>query len=319
MRNLKITTVLLFSAIASAMCEPAWSAETPPQFVRSWGREGSSPGWFYGPTAIAGDAAGSIYVSDGLNDRIEKFDANGNFLYDWGFSGSGPGQFYFPWGIDCDAAGNVYVSDLDNNRIQKFTKFGGFLTQWGSYGTEPGQWINAPFFAIDESDQIYLGDGVNNRIQKFDSNGTLLAVWETPGFAARGMAAGGGRVYAVDHHTSQIRVFDTQGNPQATFGSAGYGYGELFWPWDLELDDAGNLYVTSVDDSRITKFSPSHEVLSQWGTSGAGPGQFGNEQAVYVHPNRLIYIVDRQHARVEVFEAGAVPATPVSWGAIKAS
>lgn len=174
-------------------------------------------------------------------------------------------------------------------------------------------------FAIDELDQIYLGDGSNQRIQKFDSDGNLLAIWETPGFEARGMAAGGGRVYAVDRHTSEIRMFDTQGNLQATFGSAGQEYGQLFWPWDLELDAAGNLYVTSVDDSRITKFSPNHEVLSQWGTEGFGPGQFGHEQAVYVHPNRLIHILDRNNKRVQVFEAGAVAATPVTWGAIKAS
>jgi DNA-binding beta-propeller fold protein YncE len=290
------------------------AAEAPPSLVRSWGSVGSAPGQFYGPTAIGGDAAGNIYVSDGLNNRIQKFDANGNFLLQWGTRGSGPGQLWFPWGIDCDATGNVYVSDLWNNRVQKFSSNGQYLARWGSLGSGPGQFDNAPFLAVDDSDRVYVADGTNRRIQKFDADGHLLDIWSTPEFSTAGIAVSGGRVIAVNGGQPELREYDLHGNVLGTFGSGGYGYGELFRPWDVELDEAGSLYVTSVNESRITKFSAGHELLTQWGA----PVEFGDEQAVYVHPNHLVYVVDRIHGRVLVYEVGAVAARSTSWGAIKA-
>ena len=34
-----------------------------------------------------------VYVADSNNDRIQKFDINGNFIKSWGSMGTGDGQF----------------------------------------------------------------------------------------------------------------------------------------------------------------------------------------------------------------------------------
>ena len=39
------------------------------------------------PAAVATDAAGDVYVTDGGNQRIQKFDSAGNFLRAWGRGG----------------------------------------------------------------------------------------------------------------------------------------------------------------------------------------------------------------------------------------
>jgi DNA-binding beta-propeller fold protein YncE len=59
-------------------------------------------------------------VLDKSNNRIQKFDSNGNFIMKWGSPGTADGQFNFPDGIAIDSEGNVYVADSDNNRIQVF-------------------------------------------------------------------------------------------------------------------------------------------------------------------------------------------------------
>ena len=50
-----------------------------------WGKDGSENGEFRGPSGIAVDTAGNIYVADTGNDRIQKFNRNGKFIAAWGF------------------------------------------------------------------------------------------------------------------------------------------------------------------------------------------------------------------------------------------
>ena len=48
--------------------------------ITKWGSPGAANGQFDDPQSVATDPAGNVYVADTLNDRIQKFDANGAFL-----------------------------------------------------------------------------------------------------------------------------------------------------------------------------------------------------------------------------------------------
>ena len=69
---------------------------------------------------MAVDSAGNVYVIDGDNSRIQKFDSSGNFITKWGEFGSGDGQLNRPNGIAVGSSGDIYVIDSVNNRVQKF-------------------------------------------------------------------------------------------------------------------------------------------------------------------------------------------------------
>jgi len=96
-------------------------------YITQWGTQGSGNGQFSGntnylssPYGIGVDPHGDIFVTDGGNYRIQKFDSNGNYITQWGTQGSGNGQFSDTFNVVSDSDGNIYVADRGNYRIQKF-------------------------------------------------------------------------------------------------------------------------------------------------------------------------------------------------------
>ena len=89
------------------------------------------------PSDVAFDAAGNVYIADGMgaDNRIAVFNKEGNWLRGWGQTGSGQGQFKGIHGIVSDAAGNLYVADAGNNRIQVFDGQGTFKSQITGIGS----------------------------------------------------------------------------------------------------------------------------------------------------------------------------------------
>lgn len=69
---------------------------------------------FYHPRDVALDTEQNIYVLDGGNFRIQKFDTNGKYLATFGRRGPGPSEFFEPRAIDIDTKGNIYVTEIGN-------------------------------------------------------------------------------------------------------------------------------------------------------------------------------------------------------------
>jgi surface protein len=84
-----------------------------------WGSSGSGDGQFDGVQDTAIDSSGNVYTVEHTNQRVQKFDSNGNFISKWGTPGTGDGQFSLPVSIAIDSNNNVYVLDATQKKNTK--------------------------------------------------------------------------------------------------------------------------------------------------------------------------------------------------------
>ncbi len=130
---------------------------------------------------------------------------------------------------------------------------------------------------------------------------------DDPLAAPAGVAVGAdGTLYVIDSPRDQIRVFNADGTPKATWGVSGDGPGEFGFSFDFSWGDLavapdGNLYVLDPSLARIQAFTPDGTFLFGFGERGSENGQMLYPNGIGVGPNGNVYVGDYQNHRVQVF------------------
>jgi DNA-binding beta-propeller fold protein YncE len=86
------------------------------KFLGKWTNLGSPWGLDY----VARE--NSIYMCDGVNNRVLKLNLEGEIQGVLGSYGKAPGKFDFAHSIGVDSTGAIYVAEIKNWRVQKFVK-----------------------------------------------------------------------------------------------------------------------------------------------------------------------------------------------------
>lgn len=198
---------------------------------------------FNGPTGLALDSSGNLYVADESNHRIRKINTEGTVttLAGDGYGGStdGPGstaRFYFPSALALDTSRNIYVADSINNRIRKITPSGQVSTLAGNgiggLGDSSSGSTNVKFWqpngvAVDSGGNVYVGDSYNNRLRYINRYGYVTTL------------AGSGPFGSY----STIKFADGDGSV-AKFHS----------PQGVAVDSSGNVYIADRGNHRIRRY-----------------------------------------------------------------
>ncbi len=127
----------------------------------------TAPGTFALPMGVAVDADGNVYVTDTFNDRVEIFDADGNFISTFGKNGDGPADFERPKGIAVDCDGHIWVADSAQDRVKVFNREGRLLIYFGDHGEYPGRFMGVYDITIDKLNRVITSEIYPGRVQMF--------------------------------------------------------------------------------------------------------------------------------------------------------
>ena len=256
------------------------------------------------PTGLALDTIGGVtylYVSDHDGGRVFKYNLNDGSRVLIAGRGTADGQFLWPDAIAVEpVTHDLYIADRQLHRITRLTNTGAFVMKWGDTGTQvnrfghpragsaAGQFNGPVGIAIDANGFLYTTEHENHRVQKF-------------------RVSRAGDAWNVETIT--------------TWGSGGSGPGQFNTPYGIAVDAAGNIWVADGFNSRLQRFTPSGQLLSQIVVRGAGEPHLVNTWVTF-DPEGNVYAAitsdpntggDLANQRIEKFSPAGV--SLAKWGA----
>ncbi len=203
-----------------------------------------------GPTGLAFDSAGNMYIADNGNNVIRRVDTAGNITTFVGASGGTngtAGRLSAPNGLWFDASGALYIADSGNQRVAKFvppatfTNFAGNLTAGfsGDGGPATSAKLSKPVdITLDAAGNVYVADTNNSRIRKIFADGTITTI-----------AGIGGANYGGD-------------GGSATSAS-------LSFPRSVAVSPTGTVYIADTGNHVIRVLTPTFPTISTNGVTNA--------------------------------------------------
>ena len=222
-------------------------------------------------------AAGDIYVADEFNNRVQRFDSEGNFISAWGAdvslpdggagfelcteasecqqaaaaagggTAAGNGDLDSPQSLAVDDdSGEVYVSDRDNRRVNVYDGAGAFIRSFGWDVAEAGPGNTGTGYEVcedAEGDVCKAGVGSTTpgagQFHSSAPEGDAYGIALSP---PDGEAAAG-KVFLANSGARRVESFDLDGANPANFGSEAVFGAEQ--PRNVAVDSRGILYASN--------------------------------------------------------------------------
>ena len=243
-----------------------------------------------GPTGVAVDKYGNIFIADEFNNVVRKIDTSGIMSTvagngTQGFSGDSAlaihAEMWSPADVAVDTFGNLYIVDQDNNRVRKVDTLGIMTTLAGTgvagfngdtIAANTAQ-LNFPEgIAVDKNGDVYIADLYNNRVRKVDvASGIITTV--------AGNGIGG---YSGDDSMAL--------NAEIYNASA------------VAVDDSGDIYISDFYNNRIRKVRAATGIITTIAGNGTGGysgddslatnGEIFRPQGVAVDSSGSVFIAD---------------------------
>ena len=288
-----------------------------------------------GPSGIAFDASGNMYIADSNNMVIREVNAvtgdistvvgNGKSCFPT-TSACGDGgvataaSFAFPLNIAFDLSGNLYISDWQGYKIRKVVPSGGSIAN-GTISTIAGTGVsgskgngtlattanlNHPAgLVVDSSANVYISDQYNNEIRQ---------VVQTPNASTCTQSVG----FICQWALNLAAKLSGDGLPKLQ--------GSMWNPLELAIDPSNNVYISGGNNNVVQRISAATGIFSNVAGNATNSiqGGFGGDKGLAssarmanlgasVDASGNLYIADGGNNRVRyVALAPGATATPTT-------
>ncbi|HLJ86113.1 MAG TPA: hypothetical protein VKZ53_04780 [Candidatus Angelobacter sp.] len=222
-----------------------------------------------GPSEIAVDEEGDLYIADTGNERIRRVNHATTIISTVagtgvdGFGGDGGpainSQLAFPLSVSLDSAKNLYIADFENGRVRRIASSTAVITT-AAGGAKLNEGIDATDAELGFTPNS-VGGPFSNGLA-FEPSGNLI-IADTDS----------NRVWRVNGATGIISL--ATGSPVGAFGFSGDGQDALrakfALPGDVAADRSGNIFITDSQNLRIRRLDAETREI----TTVAGNGTLG--------------------------------------------
>ena len=170
-----------------------------------------------------------------------------------------------------DARGHIYVLTRGAQAFFEFDENGGFVRSFGD-----GMFTRSHGLKIDRDGNLWATDVGAHTVVKLNPAGQVLLTIGTKG------QAGEWNETAGSHLLNQ--------------------------PNDVAIAANGDIFVAqghtpgAGGDARVLKFDKDGRFIKQWGGKGKEPGQFVVAHGIVIDGKGLLWVMDRENQRVQVFD-----------------
>jgi hypothetical protein len=254
----------------------------------STGTSGPGSGEFNTPVSVAINPAGTVFVGDKLNNRIDVLSVTGGFQRAFGANvggldidtcttscaagatGPAAGELASPSGVALDGTGDVFAGEEGNNRVSVFTENGIFERAFG--GDVGGSGVNVCTSTCVEGT---VSDG---------AAGQLNEPFEI------GFDPTRNEVLAAEFDGDRVTAYTPAGTFVQTFGQ------------DVDQGGGSGFEICTT--------------LCRFGTASALPGSFDEPSGVTVDPSGTVYVSEDNGNRVQLLRdvPPAKPSNALSFG-----
>ena len=196
----------------------------------------------------------------------------------------------------------IAVSDWGSDQVKKYSLQGELLSVIGCLGDKNGQFYRPRGLAFNNNKLLYVIDG-DNRVQVFQQDDEFAF-----SFGNRGNNPGqfqfpvsiaidpNNNVLVTDRNANCIHLFTHNGQFIQTINS--------YMPWAITISPTGYLITGHHgDDNKIRVWSPTYQLINQFGKSGSKQGEFYSINGMAIDSSGTIYAAEYKNKRLQVINS----------------
>jgi sugar lactone lactonase YvrE len=269
--------LVLGVVVALALVAPA-VAMAVPTYVTSY-----TGGGLTGPTQVAVDGYGNVFVGGLDSNSIVEYNATGGVVRS--FNNNGTGTMFGPEGVYVSGIGDIYVTEYWGDRVDQYTNAGVHIRQIGlGSGSGNGNFSRPADVKVDRYGFIWVNDNYNHRMQVFKPDGTYARqfAFNSSDFRYGFCIDAHDNIYIANYTANRVEKYTSAGAFVTQWSVAG-------GPLDVDIGPDGNLVVPAQAD--VKAYTPSGGYLYTL-TSGFAQAWGAATDGL------ALYVADRSNNRV---------------------